>query len=73
VREPAAAHKFFIWNSPDKVDREIGIRLFRTTMNPLIRLWFDTPPQIPVNSLAPQHENPGFYSKDFAGELFIPD
>jgi hypothetical protein len=73
VREPVAAHKFFIWNSPDEVDRELGLGLLRTTMNPLIRHWFDTPPHIPVNSFASQHGNLRFYGKDFTGELFIPD
>jgi len=42
-------------------------------MNPLIRLWFDTPPHIPVNSFASHHKHLRFYGEDFTGELFIPD
>jgi hypothetical protein len=42
-------------------------------MNPLIGLWFDTPPHNPVNSFASHHQNLGFYGEDFTGELFIPD
>jgi hypothetical protein len=42
-------------------------------MNPLIRLWFDAPPHIPVSSFAAQHGNLGFYGENFTGELFIPD
>jgi hypothetical protein len=74
VREPAAAHRFFIWNSPDEVEPEQACGWLRTTLNPLIRLWFDTAPHNPVTSFASQHEKPqGFTAKDFTGELFIPD
>jgi len=51
----------------------IAIRLLRKIMNPLIRLWFDSPPHIPVNSFASQYGNLRFCGKDFTGELFIPD
>jgi hypothetical protein len=67
------AHKFFIWNSPDQVEPEHACGLLRTTMNPLIRLWFDTPPHNPVNYFASQHENLRFCGEEFTGELFIPD
>jgi len=51
----------------------IAIRLLRKIMNPLIRLWFDSPPHIPVNSFASQYGNLRLCGKDFTGELFIPD
>jgi hypothetical protein len=68
-----AAHKLFIWNSPDEVEPQQACGSLRETMNPLIRLWFDTPPHNPVNSFASQHQNPGPCGEDFAGELFIRD
>jgi hypothetical protein len=42
-------------------------------VNLLIRLWFDGGTQNCVSAFAMQHGKSGYLTKDFTGELFIPD
>jgi hypothetical protein len=74
VWEPAASHEFFIGNSPDGLEATRVSGSPHASLNLLIRRWFDSrPAQISEFLSRCSMETPGFMTKDFTGELFIPD
>jgi hypothetical protein len=66
--EPVTSHAFFIWLRQTGA----GTGLVAATMNLLIRLCFGALPHKDVNYFALQHRSCAPMTKDFTGELFVP-